>query len=110
MTAEQIVAYNAKNASNSLITAKTFLSQDNEKQNEILSNAVSGKNENYASISISVNSFEECDKIKSVCAQKTFKYEDREISPNFRLFDNGSFAISFFIGIRKTVSLSVTDK
>ena len=110
MTAEQIVAYNAKNAVNTLVTAKTFLTYDNETQNEFLSNTFQGKNENYVSVSIAVTSFEECDKVKNVVLSKLYKFEDREIVPSFRLFDNMNYAISFFIGIRKTVKITVENK
>jgi len=109
---KSVAEYNSKNATTSLLSAKTFLASDATKQNEILSQTVSGKNENYCSISISTTSFAECDKIKQIVLSKVYNHPDivEPLTPNFRLFSNGSFAISFFIGVRKVVTLQVTDK
>lgn len=107
----QIAAFNSKQKVDSnALSASVLLSSEPSEQNRMM-RFFSGKNENYCSLSISVDNMNDVSETIDLFSKKVIKYKDEVKEPRFKLWSNGSLSVSLFIGKRTEITdIVVTDK
>lgn len=110
-TDEQVATFNStQKVDSNALSASALLSSEPSEQNSLI-RFFSGKNENYCSLSISVDNMNDVSEVVSLFSKKVIKYKGEVKEPRFKLWSNSSLSVSLFIGKRTEITdITISDK